>query len=321
LEFKYCLPQYLKCGIIQSTDQFDLKNAFSGFSPLLKKLRNTFYNIIMPIDYYGQSASNKIYENLTSNKPAAICRFGRIEIASMKEIDLINKGKSKYYKDKFKALESNAGFFPIKENNIKKFYLRMKEDIRYVDILGQWCPEELYFKDELKNIKKIPLEDIEPFNHKSPWTRALKRKKVLVITPYSNTIIKQYKKRKLLFKNKDILPKFKLLTLTSVNSVGGENEGFESWFEALKYMENKISKIDFDIAILGCGAYGLPLAAHIKRIGKKAVHMGGSTQLLFGIKGKRWEESHLNLINKHWVRPASNERPKNYKKIESGCYW
>ena len=27
---------------------------------------------------------------------------------------------------------------------------------------------------------------------------------------------------------------------------------------------------------LGCGAYGFPLAAHVKRMGKKAIHMGGS---------------------------------------------
>ena len=86
-------------------------------------------------------------------------------------------------------------------------------------------------------------------------------------------------------------------------------------------LEKEISKIEFDIAILGCGAYGFPLAAYIKRKGKKAVHLGGSTQLLFGIFGKRWETSHFSLINKYWVRPAEDERPKNYKSIEDGCYW
>lgn len=51
-------------------------------------------------------------------------------------------------------------------------------------------------------------------------------------------------------------------------------------------MENEISGIDFDICILGCGAYGLSLAATIKRMGKKAVHMGGGSQLLLVLKGK-----------------------------------
>ena len=52
-------------------------------------------------------------------------------------------------------------------------------------------------------------------------------------------------------------------------------------------MEERIGKIDFDVALLGCGAYGLPFAASIKRMGKKAVHLGVATQILFGIKGKR----------------------------------
>ena len=75
----------------------------------------------------------------------------------------------------------------------------------------------------------------------------------------------------------------------------------------------------FDIAIIGCGAYGMPLAAYCKQIGKKAVHLGGATQLLFGIKGKRWDN--YSLYNDYWVRPLESETPRNAGKIESGCYW
>ncbi len=293
----------------------------AGITGIVKKIRKLNQELLMGTDYRGQAASDRIFEILKSESPAMVCRFGRIEISAMKEMGRIIAGKSKYDKAKFIPLETNAGFFPITRESTRKFYLRMLEDTKQIDILGQWCPEEVYFKSELRHAKKIPLDDIEPFYHPNPWTRALKEKKVLVITPYSSTIKKQYKIRELLFKNKEILPKFKLITITSVNSVGGETVGFASWFEALKSMEKQISEIDFDIAILGCGAYGFPLAAYIKRMGKKAIHMGGSTQLLFGIKGKRWEESHSDLINEHWVRPALSERPKSYKKIEDGCYW
>ena len=88
-------------------------------------------------------------------------------------------------------------------------------------------------------------------------------------------------------------------------------------------MEERISKIDFDVALLGCGAYGLPLAASIKRMGKKAVHLGGATQILFGIKGKRWEEipKIAKLFNENWVRPSEEERPDNFSEIEGGSYW
>jgi hypothetical protein len=85
----------------------------------------------------------------------------------------------------------------------------------------------------------------------------------------------------------------------------------------------EVEKVDFDIAIIGAGAYGLPLAFHVKSLGKKAIHMGGATQILFGIKGKRWDHHEVisKLYNEHWVRPLPSERPEHYYDIEKGCYW
>ena len=69
--------------------------------------------------------------------------------------------------------------------------------------------------------------------------------------------------------------------------------------------------------------YGFPLAAYVKSIGKKAIHLGGATQMLFGIKSKSWEDDSRfhYLINEHWVRPKETERPANYKQVEGGRYW
>jgi hypothetical protein len=142
------------------------------------------------------------------------------------------------------------------------------------------------------NTIKVQLETLYPFFVKNPWTRALKGKKVLVVHPFEETIKMQYSNRILLFENQDVLPQFQLITLKAIQSLGGGSTVFENWFKALKYMEDQISILDFDICILGCGAYGLPLAAHVKRMGKKAVHLGGGSQLLFGIKGRRWIEDY-----------------------------
>ena len=89
-------------------------------------------------------------------------------------------------------------------------------------------------------------------------------------------------------------------------------------------MKKQIDQIDFDIALLGCGAYAMPLAAHIKRSGKKALVLGGFTQILFGIKGARWDTTRpdiVELYNEYWVRPDENNRPKGFKKVEEGAYW
>ncbi len=81
--------------------------------------------------------------------------------------------------------------------------------------------------------------------------------------------------------------------------------------------------ISFDIAIIGCGAYGLPLAAYVKKIGKKTIHIGGATQLLFGIKGNRWETDGVSskFMNDFWVNPLPSEYPENFLNVEQGCYW
>jgi hypothetical protein len=58
-------------------------------------------------------------------------------------------------------------------------------------------------------------------------------------------------------------------------------------------------------------------------MGKKGVHLGGATQLLFGIRGKRWDDDPdlQPLYNEHWVRPHSEEVPKDFQTLEKGAYW
>ena len=82
-------------------------------------------------------------------------------------------------------------------------------------------------------------------------------------------------------------------------------------------------KIDFDVALIGCGAYGFPLAAKLKQAGKVTILMGGVTQMLFGIKGSRWDTHPVasKLYNEHWVRPKPKERPVNADTVEGACYW
>ena len=91
-------------------------------------------------------------------------------------------------------------------------------------------------------------------------------------------------------------------------------------------MCDEISKIDFDIALLGCGGYGLPLCNFIKeKLNKSAIYVGGGLQLLFGVMGSRWDNDFWNeLIKKHnikFIRPSGNEICNNLQTIENGCYW
>jgi len=81
--------------------------------------------------------------------------------------------------------------------------------------------------------------------------------------------------------------------------------------------------IDYDILLIGAGASSLPLVAHARLKGKKAIHLGGPLQLLFGIKGGRWSGGDIGkyFYNEHWTSPSEEETPLKFKQIEGGCYW
>lgn len=145
-----------------------------------------------------------------------------------------------------------------------------------------------------------------------------------MVHPFEDSIRNQYSKRELLFADKRVLPAFNLKTIKSVQSICNNPVEFESWFDALDSMKERISDTSFDVAIIGCGAYGFPLAAHVKRLGRISIHMGGATQSLFGIIGKRWETVYGysgTLYNENWSRPLPSEYPRDGDKMEGGAYW
>ena len=88
-----------------------------------------------------------------------------------------------------------------------------------------------------------------------------------------------------------------------------------------------INKLNFDIALLGCGGYGVPLCNFIKiKKNKSAIYIGGGVQLLFGVIGNRWEQFDLwkQIIkenNTNFIKPSENEKCNNFCNIENGCYW
>lgn len=265
-----------------------------------------------------------LYHRIIENKPTAVVRFGETEMRSLKKYAINNAyGKNKSYSKEVARLCKHAGFFPEDESLIDKYCEYNIENMNLVDAIGAWdLPMERYYiKKYMCNPIQTELGSLEPYYSKNPWSAALNEKKVLVVHPFSESIMKQYSSnRKRLFDDKKILPEFELKCFKAVQSMGGVPDGdYKDWFEALEYMDKEISKMDFDVAIIGCGAYGMPLALRIKKKGKIAIHLGGATQMLFGVYGKRWKDS--PYINEFWIRPGEKERSINYNQVEEGCYW
>jgi hypothetical protein len=221
------------------------------------------------------------------------------------------------------AMCRNAGFFPCDPTLLARYAGLVLDDLSQLDVLGSWLPRERLLEDRLTNVARLRLRDLEPYFHRDPWTEVLGGRTVLVVHPFEQSIRDQYRRRRELFADHRVLPDFELKTLRAVQSIAGEETEFADWFEAFDYMSDEIARTDFDVALIGCGAYGFPLAAHVKRLGKHAVHLGGATQYLFGIRSTASDEKELfrALYTDAWVRPRVDERPENYLSVEGGRYW
>jgi hypothetical protein len=251
----------------------------------------------------------KLLENNTS---VSIGKIGANELNSIINLD-INQNFLFY----------NAGIFPNNKEIMKKYLNLLKIAIRDLDVIAIWGNNQ-YLQKNLSNQKsvKVKLRALEPYYHKNFWSKILLNKKVLVISPFTDTITKQYKKKNLIWKN-TILPEFELITLKFPLSHALLDTGYESFLDLLDDYKKKINNIDFDIALIGCGGYSLLLCQHIKLLNKSAFHLGGALQILFGIKGGRWDNHEVisKFFNEHWVRPNQTETPNQKEIIENSAYW
>ncbi len=302
---------------------------------IIKNYREKYIKIssdwMNSIDSNPERGYDIIKQAILSDSPCMISRFGNTELdatlnySKRHPLSFLRTIYPFWVGEETKnRMKTNAGFFPNDNKHLAQFADYITDICKDIDILGIWNGYENNII-RMNDCKMVPLWQLEPFWSKEPWTASLKGKKVLVIHPFEESIRAQYLKRKLLFENNDTLPDFKSFqVIKAIQSIGGENNGFASWFDALSYMKKKIDSVDYDVALIGCGAYGMPLASHCKRQGKKAVHIGGSLQLLFGIWGNRWESDdypHKKLVNNYWIRPNKNERPPSANDVENACYW
>ena len=272
----------------------------------------------------AENANEFIKQAILSDRPFMAGRFGATELATVKTFDFENKSR---YKAQLNRIGTTAGLFPETEEIGKRFADIMIESVSQADLMGIWPePFEEYYLHTYGDSKLecTLLRNLEPWLHtNNPWSAALAGKKVLIVGIFSESVKEQYRKRESIFPDTEVLPEFTLITYQSVWTSHGCDPRFKDWFEALDFMKKEILERSFDVAILGCGAYGFPLAAEIKKAGKQAIHLGGATQLLFGITGTRWEDDPRiqALVNENWVRPMKSEKPKQADEIENAAYW
>lgn len=313
---------------------------FLGYSKAVNLYKRLFYRgkRYRPKKLAGHTVLNpmagnrKLKELIMSGKPFAAIRYGGVEMNTYIEGKAYQLGLKR---EMDQAVVDNAsrqaGFFPNNVELMPRYATLIEQTSQEIDFLATYATRlENYMVSGFMS-SDVWVSDnraLEPFyfQHSEPWSKALEGKRVLVIHPFEDSIRRQYAIREKLFDDPDVLPEFELYTLKAVQTiVGKKDDRFNNWFDALEYMYNEAMKIPFDVALLGCGAYGQPLACMLKKAGKQAIHIGGATQIMFGIIGRRWELNSKEvsaMFNEYWIRPSADETPENKFENEfGGAYW
>ena len=274
--------------------------------------------------YSGNEVIKKL---ILKNEPFSITRLG-CAISAISRIYLENDIIDNYQK---KIIQSHDGIYWNNEEDIIKYIQYYTNAIKKSDYLASF--ERIYTREQNYFIKNYDLKTIhsrvlEPFYiDKDPWSLYLSGKKVLIINPFVESFKKQMHNGFRIFKDREIFKTGqKFVYYKPFNCLAG-NRPHKDWFETFEAMCKDIKEIEFDIALLGCGGYGLPLCDYIKtHLKKSAIYVGGGLQLLFGVMGCRWEKNKMweKIIRENnckFIRPSGEEIIKGNEQIEDSCYW
>lgn len=277
-------------------------------------------------------SSNKYLINLLKNdEPFFISRLGN-EIENSYNYMVT---QNLYYNT---TLNINAGIYCKTEMDLVTYYEMYYNAIINSDALAVFNFRQDVLLYEQYFMKTIELQCIasrvlEPFylilENEIPWTHHLLGKKVLIISPFIDSFQKQIQNGFHMFQDTSktmFHPDQEFVFYKSFNTLAG-NHIHSSWLETFNIMCEDINKLDFDIAMLSCGGYGIPLSYHIKNnLKKSSIYVGGGLQLLFGVIGQRWLTH--PIISKiimeqpeQFIRPSGDEIVKNKNCVENGCYW
>ena len=192
--------------------------------------------------------------------------------------------------------------------------------------VARYCAASYQFVESNFQKPKVDARVLDVFEgiHSGPWTRALKGKRILIVSAFVDSIKRQIDGGVQPYPI-DLFPGCSFVFVKPPQTHG--NNPARAFAREFEELVDKIREIrdDFDVALCSCGGYGNPLCAAIADMDRSAIYVGGVLQMYFGIYGSRWEREAPELLKayKHdnWVRPAIAERPAGYESIEKACYW
>jgi hypothetical protein len=183
----------------------------------------------------------------------------------------------------------------------------------------------------------MPLRSLEPYyvRPEHQWSRLLAGRRVAVVSSFADTMQRQIWKAGTIWANEELaglLPADQVAEWTFVRTgyapatalgAAGWPEGINTWQRAVAYVVRRVVQSGADVALVGCGGLGTIIGSILKGYGISTIVLGGAIQVLFGIKGARWQRHEVisRFWNAAWVWPAADEIPKGAAMVEGSCYW
>jgi hypothetical protein len=272
-------------------------------------------------------AGVRLADRIHRGVPSSVGKIGASELRGLRHFLRLVVSFPKYPTWVRDELLLGPGVFPTDPKALDAFHATYLTALAQVDMIGIWYQQDedvVVRRNCRSDVEPVSVALLDPISLDRPWTEELRGKKVLVVSPFAASVERQYARRRDVWRAKpSILPDFELKTLRCPLSPALVPPVDRTWFATLDRLAEAVAAIDFDVMLVGAGAYSLPLCAEAKRLGRIGVHLGGTTQILFGILGGRWNGNELveRYANEAWVRPSGDEAPTSRHLVEDGCYW
>jgi len=237
-------------------------------------------------------------------------------------------------------LETYSGIFPSTQDSVKSWVLKYIDSLKECNLIAEGWYEPLKKEEKILLDALIPkrqsifLRNLEPyyFEESLRWSKSLDKKDVGIINSFADSCEEQTNLAKAVWgtSSETLLPSstnwipiktFFPPKISQDSKKSSWPSYVKSWEDAVEHVLKSYEKHPFQVAIIGCGALGMIIGAELKKRGVQVILMGGATQILFGIRGKRWD-THSTIskfFNDAWIYPT--DKPINANLIENGCYW
>jgi len=268
-----------------------------------------------------------IAEIIRERRPAAIGKIGNTELRVIRRLFADEDRVPRYPNWLREEAILCSGIFPTDDAFLTRFAKHWSRRLADFDVLGVW-----YTRGEREAVRRwgnpaarhIEISGLEPYLQIEPWSAALAGRRVAVVTPFARSVKRQYERRREVWAaHPAVLPEMDLRLIPVPHSPFLVPPRHADWFELLDDVMGRLEAETFDVVLIGAGSLALPLCAHARGMGRIGIHTGGATQVMFGIRGNRFDAvpEIARLMNENWIRPAPEETPDEASLIEDGAYW